>query len=143
MDKQKLYIIITALVLLYPVITLFNLAGSFSEAADPQIAGKALRNYLSSVWVVWVVITVLAVQFKWTTGRNLFFFVVYGIVLVGFTIYGYYVQRMITVYELPNSFDDNHSYGIFAFLQHTLSASILTGLLQAAVWWFTRRWHRR
>lgn len=143
MDKQKLYIIITALALLYPVFTLFNLAGSFSEAAQVETVGKALRSYLASVWIVWVVITILAIQFKWTTSQNLFFFVVYGIILVGFTIYGYYAQRMVSVFELPNSFEDGHSYGIFAFLQNTVSAGILTGLLQAGVWWFTRRWHRR
>lgn len=143
MDKQKLYIIITALGLLYPIIALFNLAGSFSEAAQAETVGRALQGYLASVWIVWVVVTVLAINYKWTTGRNLFFVVVYGIILVGFMIYGYYPQRLVSVFDLPNTFEDNHSYGIFAFLQNTVSAGILTGLLQAGVWWFTRRWHRR
>ena len=143
MDKQKLYIIITALGLLYPLLMLFNLSGTFSEAVQAEAVGRALQSYLASVWIVWVVITILAVQFKWTTGRNLFFFVVYGIILVGFMIYGYYAQRMVTVFELPNSFEDNHSFGIFAFLQNSVSAGILTGLLKVGVWWFTRRWHRR
>lgn len=143
MDKKKIYGTIFAIGLLYPIISLFSLSNAFSTAEELAVVGQSLRNYLASIWILWVVMIVLAVHHKWTSGKNFLFFIIYGIVLIGFLIYGYYAQRMVSVFDLPSTFEDSYSFGVFASLQQLFTAGVLTGLLQVGVWWFTRRWHRR
>ena len=143
MDTKKLYGIIYGLSLLYPVISLFRLANAFSDEVAVATTAGNLLDYLASLWVVWVLMVILAIHYKWKTGQNLFFYVIYVYAFVGFVLYGFFAQRMSTVYDLSTTFNDSHSFGFFASLQYLVSVGILTGLLQVGVWWFTRRWHRR
>lgn len=143
MDKKRLYIIIFAIGLLYPIISLFSLSNTFSGSEELAEVGQSLRNYLASIWVLWVVMISIAVHHKWTSAKNFLFYIIYGINLLGFLIYGYYAQRMVSDFSISSTFEDSYSLGVFVGLHQFLIAGVLTGLLQVGVWWFTRRWHRK
>lgn len=85
----------------------------------------------------------VAIYNKWTTGSNNFFKMIYFLLIFAFGIEGLYLQRMINIFDVANPFRDAYSYGILITLMNIVMAAALTAFLQAGVWWFTRRWHRR
>lgn len=143
MKKKTVFLIIIALVWLYPAYALFALEQAMGLESQQYQVRVSLRDYQVSIWISWVVMAILSVYYKWTQKSNFFFSVTYGFLLLAFVLFGYYTQRMVSVFDLPSTFDDDHTLGIFAAVQNIFVAAILTGFLQAGVWWFTRRWHRR
>lgn len=142
MRKKNLLKFLFLTVLLYPVFSLFNAVGNLNGADLPE-ALDAVLHYQISIWVSWLVLVSASIYFKWTKHKNFFFFFTYAFLVVAFGFLGYLSQELVNEYELPNKFRDQYSFGILHALQHIITSVVLTAFLQAAVWWFTRRWHRR
>lgn len=142
MNKKALLRIIVLITLLYPSYMLFR-AEEILVTSPIQNSEDGILSYQISVWISWVVLVSVAVFYKWTEKRNSFFSFVYGFIVVSFAVYGYLYQSFITSYELPSPFKDDYTLGVLMALQNIVIAGVLTGFLHAAVWWFTRRWHRR
>lgn len=143
MKKKTILMIVIALVWLYPVYSLFALEQATGPENQLDQVRVSLLDYQVSLWISWVIMAVIAIYYKWTFKSNFFFSLAYGFLLLGFILFGYYSQRMVSLFDIPSTFDDDHTLGVFAAVQNILVAAILTGFLQAGVWWFTRRWHRR
>jgi|GEM_PF-4870418 hypothetical protein len=142
MKKKNILKFLFLVILLYPLFTLFGTVGNLGDVGL-QEAHESVLNYQISIWVSWLVLVVASVYFKWTKQKNFFFFFTYAFLVVAFGFLGYLGQKLVTQYDLPNKFRDGYSFGVLHALQHIISSVVLTGFLQAAVWWFTRRWHRR
>lgn len=142
MRKKNLLKFLFLTVLLYPVFTLFNAVGNLNGAELPE-ALDAVLHYQISIWVSWLVLVTASIYFKWTRHKNFFFFFTYAFLVVAFSFLGYLSQELVMEYDLPNKYGDQYSFGILHALQHIITSVVLTAFLQAAVWWFTRRWHRR
>lgn len=142
MRKKNILRFLFIAVLFYPVYTLFKAVGNLNRE-ELQETLNSVSNFQISIWVSWVVLVSISVYFKWTEKRNFFFFFTYAFLVVGFGFLGYLSQELVLEYDLPNKFGDGYSYGVLHALQHIVSSVVLTAFLQAAVWWFTRRWHRR
>lgn len=127
------------LILAYPLFRIFQVDGSLSTGAElEQVQGKLL-GYQLSIWISWIVLVGLAVYYKWTRKRNLLFTLTYGFLFICFSIFGTYTQIMINHFQLSTSFEDDYTLGIFTAVQNIVVSAVLTGFLQAGVWWFTRR----
>ena len=142
MQKKNVLWIIAILVLIYPIFALFNATEALGTTTVKGAENQVL-NYQVSIWITWVVLVSLAVYYKWTRKKNIFFFFIYAFLVVGFGIFGYLTQNLILAYDLPSQFSDTYTFGLLIALQNIVTSAVLTGFLQAAVWWFTRRWHRR
>jgi hypothetical protein len=142
MKKKNILKFLFLAVLLYPLFTLFGAVGNLGDVGL-QEAHDSVLNYQISIWISWLVLVTASVYFKWTKQKNFFFFFTYAFLLMAFGFLGYLSQTLVTQYDLPNKFRDGYSFGVLQALQHIISSMVLTGFLQAAVWWFTRRWHRR
>ena len=142
MKKKVILRFLVLLTLIYPAYMLFR-ADEILGASAIQETENEILNYQVSIWISWVVLVSVAVYYKWTEKKNTFFNFAYGFVIVGFTIYGYLYQSYVSAYDLPSSFSDNYTLGVLMAIQNIVVSVILTGFLQVAVWWFTRRWHRR
>lgn len=142
METKNVLRFITVLVLLYPAFTLFNATEAIGTMGVEE-AGREVNNYQISLWITWIVLVSVAVFHRWTRQQNFFFQFTYAFVIVGFGIYGYLGQSLQLAYELPNRFTDSYTFGVLTALQGIVTAVVLTIFLQAGVWWFTRRWHRR
>ena len=142
MGKKAIIRASMILVLLYPVYRLFR-SGEIIDSSEVEIAENALLNFQASVWITWVVWVSLAIYFKWTEKGNVFFYATYGFLAVAFAVLGYLHQSMVNTHDLPTPFEDTYTLGVLIALQNLLTSCILTAFLQAGVWWFTRRWHRR
>ncbi len=141
MRKKNILRFLFLAVLLYPVFSLFKAVGDLS-GVELQESLDSVLHYQISIWVSWLVLVSASVYFKWTRQKNFFFFFTYAFLVVAFGFLGYMSQELVIEYDLPNKFRDNYSFGVLQALQHIISSVVLTAFLQAAVWWFTRRWHR-
>lgn len=142
MKKKAVLRFLAILILVYPALMLFKANEVFGISTMGETE-KEILNYQISVWISWVVLASTAVYYKWTEKRNSFFYFTYGFLIVAFTVYGFLYQSFITGYNLPSPFSDTYTLGVLAAFQNIIVSGILTVSLQAAVWWFTRRWHRR
>lgn len=142
MKRKNILRFLFLAVLIYPAFALFNAVGEVDEESL-EVATDAIQHYQISVWVSWIVLVSASVYYKWTRQRNFFFFFTYSFLVVAFGFLGYLSQELLNNYDLPNKFRDDYSFGLLQSLQHIITSVVLTAFLQAAVWWFTRRWHRR
>lgn len=142
MRKKSILYTIVLLMLIYPAFSLFNVIEAVGTLPVREAEGSII-NYEVSIWITWVVLASISVYYKWNMKSNFFFFFTYGFLLITFGIIGYLSQSVITIYNLPTHFEDSYTLGVLISVQKIISAVIVTAFLQAAVWWFTRRWHRR
>ncbi|WP_029034917.1 hypothetical protein [Salinimicrobium terrae] len=142
MRKKNILRFLFLAVLFYPIFTLFKAVGNL-DGTELQEALDSVLHYQISIWVSWLVLVSASIYFKWTKKKNFFFFFTYAFLVIAFAFLGYLSQVLMTGYNLPNKFRDGYSFGVLHALQHIITSVVLTGFLQAAVWWFTRRWHRR
>lgn len=143
MDIKRILLVIFITILLYPAYKLISLGSYMGTAGSLEEVQREILNYQVSIWISWVVMVCIAVYSKWTEKKNSFFILTYFFVAVGFIFLGIYYQQMISEFDLPSRFRDGYTHGVLVAVQNLLMAGILTGFLQAGVWWFTRRWHRR
>ena len=142
MGKKGVLRALVIMVLVYPAYMLFMAANSL-DSGEIAPGREAILNYQVSIWISWIFLVAIAVYYKWTEKRNSFFYFTYGFLVVAFAVFGYLHQSLVNIHDLPSPFQDGYTLGVLLFLQNLVVSSILTGFLQATVWWFTRRWHRR
>lgn len=127
----------------YPAISAFNAGEILNiETRVPRVEASIASYYLS-IWLSWLVMACVAIYYKWISGKNFFFYFIYGYLIVAFIIYGFLYQEMLVTFEITSGFRDNYTQGVLTAFINLIVAAALTGFLQAGVWWFTRRWHRR
>ncbi|WP_029036780.1 hypothetical protein [Salinimicrobium xinjiangense] len=143
MKKKTVLVIIFLLLLVYPLYSVFQLEQVITDGGLAKEAQAELNDLQRSLWISWIILVSIAVYYKWTFKRNLVFYLTYAFLFVAFAVFGIYVQRLVSVYNIPSSFEDSYTLGVFSAFQNIVVSGVLTGFLQAAVWWFTRRWHRR
>lgn len=143
MKKKYLLLAMLLLLLLYPAIRAYLVMQSLEAGYRVDRVEDSILSYQLSIWLTWLVFVIIAVFYKWTTEKNFFFILTYAFLLLSFGFFGYFVQALVNSFELPSTFEDDYTLGVFTALQNFAVAALLTAFLQAAVWWFTRRWHRR
>lgn len=143
MGRKGILLLLFGLILVYPLVTLFQLNQSVSDRNELHLVENKLLNYQISIWISWIFLVSLGVYYKWTRSRNLFFTLTYGFLFLAFSIFGTYTQMTVNIYQIPSSIEDDYTLGVFTAVQNIIVSAVLTGSLQAGVWWFTRRWHRR
>ncbi|MCM4160314.1 hypothetical protein FHG64_18965 [Antarcticibacterium flavum] len=143
MKKHHLLLIVLIVILFYPVISAFQAGDVLGTLTDAGRVERSISLYHLSIWLSWLVFVSVAIFHKWTTQANQFFYFTYIFLFVAYIIYGYFLQEFVNRFELPTTFRDNYSFGVLTAIINFAGAAALTGILQAGVWWFTRRWHRR
>lgn len=142
MKTKPLLIIFYIAIMLYPAY-MFYLALFLPANTGVEEASEYQNMLQTSLWVSWVLLVAISVYYKWTTEKNLFFMFTYVFIGLSFILYGVYTHQVITEYNIETRFDDPSTFSLLIVFQNIVVATILTGFLQLAVWWFTRRWHRR
>lgn len=139
---KKVLLSVVVFAMIYPAFMLVHALGSMVAAQADRVQAD-ISGYLLSVWIVWLISTIIAIYYKWSRKEDVFFYVTYVFLVLGFSLYGYLVQDFVNTYGVDDGFRDDHTLGVLTALEQIGMAAVLTGMLQAAVWWFTRRWHRR
>jgi hypothetical protein len=127
----------------YPGLYILHLEGVFNNGSSQEEVGRAITGYRLRVWLSWVIMIIVAIYKKWTTGSNNFFKIIYVLMVLAFGIEGIYMQRMVNMYDIATNFQDSYSYGVIVTLINIVIVAALTAFLQVGVWWFTRKWHRQ
>lgn len=143
MNKKNILLWILVLLCFYPAISAFNAGEILDVETRLERVESSVASYHLSIWLSWVVMVCVAIYYKWITQSNFFFYFIYGFLIVAFIIYGFLMQEMVNTFDITSGFRDNYTQGVIVVLVNLVVAGALTGFLQAGVWWFTRRWHRR
>ena len=139
MNKKGIFLFVSGIVLIYPLVMLFQLDQALSTGTDLERVRGKLTSFQISIWISWILLAGLAVFYKWTRNRNLIFSLTYGFLFVCFSIFGMYSQMLVNHFQLPSPFEDEYTLGVFTAVQNIVVSAVLTGFLQAGVWWFTRK----
>lgn len=143
MNKKILFLILFGFLLIYPGYSLIQVEQVNSGYAVLEEFQRSLTNFQISILVSWVFMIGIAIYYKWTREKNIFFFLIYIYLIISNIFFGIYFGEMVTNYRIPTTFEDDYTIGVLKGLQNFAVSAVLTALIQAAVWWFTRRWHRR
>lgn len=143
MNNRLLLMGIFTLSLLIPGLYILSLESIFNDGSGKEEVMNTISGFRLRIWLSWVVMIAVAIYNKWTTGSNIFFKMIYFLMVLSFAIEGFYIQRMINMFDFAITFEDTYSYGIFISLVNIVMVAGLTAFVQASVWWFTRKWHRR
>lgn len=143
MSKKLSLLVVFLLALIYPGYTIYQLEEVIGVGNEAVVAQNKLISFQISIWVVWVVMLCNAIFYKWTKKGNFFFYFTYAFLIVAFAVFGFYTNSIVNVFDLSSPFEDNYTHGVFTAVQNIVISCALTAALQAAVWWFTRKWHRR
>ncbi len=143
MKSQSLLSFIGIISLGYPIYMAMEASFLIGNMAELPEINSAIVSYQLSLWVCWVVLAGLAIYYKWTEQRNLFFLFCYFFIVIGFGLLGYFLQWRANLYEITTGFQDSYTFGVVAGLQRIILAAILTLFLQFSVKIFETKWHRR
>ncbi len=143
MKKENLLLIVLVLILFYPVFAGFQAGDALQKVTVAERVERSISLYHLSIWLSWLVFVSVAIFHKWTTQANQFFYFTYIFLFISYLVYGYFIQELVNRFDLQTTFQDSYSFGVFTAIKNFIAAAALTGILQAGVWWFTRRWHRR
>ena len=139
MNKKVVILLIVGLILIYPLVTLFRLDQAISAGTSLEQVQETLLAFQVSIWISWIFLAGLAIYYKWTLRRNLIFTLTYGFLFICFCLFGTYTQMMFNLFQLPSAFEDEYTLGVFTAVLNIVVSAVLTGFLQAGVWWFTRK----
>lgn len=143
MSRKSIVLSGVVILILYPLFTLWGAFSALNLVNEAQLVEDRILNFQIAIWITWILITVLAIYYKWTRKKDLIFYLTYAYILAAFTILAFLIVRFYSLYDLKGQVTDPLSFGIISVLPNIFTAAVLTGLLQIAVWWFTRRWHRK
>lgn|SRR5690606_363628 len=143
MNNRLILIGILVLSLLNPVLYLLHLESVFNNGSSQEEVVRTLAGYRLRVWLSWVIMIIVAIYYKWTTESNLFFKMIYFIMVLVFGVEGIYIQRLINRFDVVTNFQDPYTYGILMSIINIIMVAAITAFLQLGVWWFTRKWHRK
>jgi hypothetical protein len=143
MKKKTLLLTVLLILLLYPLISATQAWRALETVTVAEGVERSISLYHLSIWITWLVYVNVAIFYKWSIQKNFFFYGTYIFLGISYLVYGYLIQEMVNRFNIESNFRDSYTLGVFTAIQNVLAAAVLTGMLQAGVWWFTRRWHRR
>ncbi|WP_424493424.1 hypothetical protein [Salinimicrobium sp. GXAS 041] len=143
MSGKQLLIVLCLITIFYPGYSIYQLEAAIQLQENAALAQNRLLHFQISIWIVWVIYILAAIYYKWVKKGNFLFYFTYGFLLIAFGLFGFYTQVVVNDFNLSSPFRDQYSHGIFTAVQNIVISGALTAFLQAAVWWFTRKWHRK
>src|SRR5690606_37646302 len=66
MGRKGILLLLFGLILVYPLVTLFQLNQSVSDRNELHLVENKLLNYQISIWISWIFLVALGVYYKWT-----------------------------------------------------------------------------
>ncbi|WP_121666534.1 hypothetical protein [Mesonia aquimarina] len=133
MNLKKYFLLIYILLWGYALVVFFS-----SLSIEPEkIIEHALR-YVKVLWICWVIKITMAIYIKWKKRSTVFFYIIYALYAINtLLLVGFFINAPDHVF-----LDKNQNWELKLFLT-TVIIFILTGILQLAVNWFTKRPHRK
>ncbi|QED37083.1 hypothetical protein FK178_04875 [Antarcticibacterium arcticum] len=143
MSRKIILLCLTVLVTLYPILSAYWMLCVLLNGETILIADQKLSEYLLSIWLTWVVLVSMAIFYKWSSKGNFFFKFTNVFLLVSAVVFGFFLLEIAKLYETGSLIKDPLLFALLKTLQNFAVLFLLTFFLQAAVWWFTRKWHRQ
>ena len=121
---------------------LFKVENAFSEMKSPEEVRFAIRNYHISIWCGWVLMTSSATYYQWTKKKYALFALDYLIVILAFI----FLRHYLNLGEERDlwSFGDTFKMSVnYMSMRNALLMIFMTAFVQAAIWLFSSKWHRK
>lgn len=124
------------------ILYLIKVEQAFSELKSAEEVRLSVRNFQISIWCAWVLMTSSATYYQWTKKKYSLFVLDYIIVIVAFI----FLRHYLNLGEEKNlwSFGDTFMKGSnYITLRNALLICFMTAFVQAAIWLFSSKWHRK
>jgi len=100
-------------------------------------------HYLISVWGSWAFTVSMAVYYKWTEKKNLFFILNYIFLGLALWVFANYTYELFKNQIHPGQYYGDGAMTLIRTLKNALPLVGITIYLQLSVWWFGKKGHRR
>lgn len=124
------------------ILYLIKVEQTFSELKSTEDVRLTIRNFQISIWCAWVLITSSATYYQWTQKKYILFVLDYLIVIVAFIFLRHYLYtgEAEGLWKLADSVIKGTDY---LTIRNTLVICFMTAFVQAAIWLFSSKWHRK
>jgi hypothetical protein len=121
---------------------LLKLENAFSEITFADQVRLALRNYHISIWIAWVIVTSSATYYQWTQKKYIIFVLDYLLIILAFIFFRNYLSlgEEEGFWSLGSSFKTGAN---FTSMRNALVMIFMTAFVQAAIKFFSSKWHRK
>lgn len=124
------------------ILYLLKVEHAFSELKSAEDVRLSVRNFQISIWCAWVLITSSATYYQWAQKKYILFVLDYLIVIIAFV----FLRHYLNLGEEKGlwSFGDRFIMGSnYITLRNALLICFMTAFVQAAIWLFSSKWHRK
>lgn len=124
------------------ILYLIKVEQAFSELKSAEDVRLSVRNFQISIWCAWVLITSSATYYQWTQKKYILFVLDYLIVIIAFIFLRHYLNfgEEEGLWKLGGSIIKGTNY---LTMRNTLLICFMTAFVQAALWLFSSKWHRK
>ncbi|MBZ9652459.1 hypothetical protein [Psychroflexus montanilacus] len=140
--KTALSWIITGIGMAIIVIFFCIVDSSFSDQMTKDEIKISIQNYQISIWIGWIIMTVSAIYRQWKSKNYVLFLIDYVIVITAFIGLGYFLGKgqELGLWTFSNSFTQGIEFNV---IRNIFLICFMTGFIQAAIWLFSSKWHRK
>lgn len=142
MKTKNILLIVFTIVLLFPLYAVLQIF-QLETTATAEEATSTVNFLQISIWISWVFMVSMAIYYKWVQQSNFFFVITYIFVIAAFGFFGFLLDDVINKYGIGSRLGDQYPVAIYTFIRNVVASIAFTVFLQLAVFWFTRKWHRK
>lgn len=140
--KELILLFFSIMLMSLPIYFIIPMDHSASLAKWGDL-GAGMVQYLISLWSCWLFTVALAVYYKWTEKKNLFFVLNYIYLMASLGVFAHYSHQWFKNQDHPGQFHGDGTMALIHTLKNFLPLLGITVYLQLSVWWFGKKWHRR
>ena len=141
-SKKSILFLVFSIFMVFPVYFIV-LIGEDIRTGNWELLQPRLVYYLMSIWGTWIFTISIAVYHKWMEKKNLFFYLNYAFILLTMVFFMTFNAKLLDHIHNSSQTQDKEMLNLMRTGQHLVPLVLATIYLQASVWWFRKKWHRK
>lgn len=141
-SKKSILFLVFVILMVFPMYFIV-LIGEDVRTGNWEMLQPRLVFYLMSIWGAWIFTISIAVYYKWTEKKNLFFYLNYALILLTMGFFMIFNAKLLDHIHTESQIQDKGMLNLIRTGQHLVPLVLATIYLQASVWWFRKKWHRK
>jgi len=141
-SKKLILCLVFSIFMVFPMYFIM-LIGEDIRTGNWEVLQSRLVYYLMSIWGTWIFTISIAVYYKWTEKKHLFFYLNHAFILLTMVFFMTFNAKLLDHIHNSSQTQDKEMLNLMRTGQHLALLVFATIYLQASVWWFRKKWHRK